>query len=120
MLRGWGWRRNDVLLCVCSCFSQVQFGRLLREQAAAQNMFMDGLQKSFVEPMERYTRAEYGKLAENKKAWEATEEVYVAVSWRPSKGNGKGLECTAFDYGLFCFPSNVLEIVGGGLLVGCA
>lgn len=43
-------------------------------------MFMSGLQKSFVEPMEAYTRAEHGKLADNKKAWEATEEVYVAVS----------------------------------------
>lgn len=49
---------------------------------------MDGLQKSFVEPMEAYTRAEYGKLADNKKAWEATEEVYVAVSagWPGGRG----------------------------------
>lgn len=41
---------------------------------------MLGLQKSFVEPMEAYTKAEYGRLADNKKAWEATEESYVAVS----------------------------------------
>ncbi|CAM9748467.1 unnamed protein product, partial [Ascophyllum nodosum] len=57
----------------------VQFGRLLREQAAAQSMFMDGLQKSFVEPMESYTRGEYGELADNKKVWETAEEVYVAA-----------------------------------------
>ena len=63
-----------------SLLSQVQFGRLLREQAAAQSMFMDGLQKSFVEPMESYTRGEYGELADNKKVWETAEEVYVAVS----------------------------------------
>ncbi|CAM9509210.1 unnamed protein product, partial [Scytosiphon promiscuus] len=56
----------------------VQFGRLLKEQASSHSMFMDGMQKSFVEPMEAYTRAEHGKLAERKKTWEATEEVYVA------------------------------------------
>lgn len=55
-------------------------------------MFMDGLQKSFVEPMERYTRAEHGKLAENKKAWEATEEVYVAVSLSLSLNSVVGRE----------------------------
>ena len=29
--------------------------------------------------MEHYTKTEHAKLAENKKAWEATEELYVAV-----------------------------------------
>lgn len=43
-------------------------------------MFMHGLQKSFVEPMEAYTHSEHARLVENKRAWEATEEVYVAVS----------------------------------------
>lgn len=89
--------------CVSAAVSQVQFGRLLREQAAAQSMFMDGLQKSFVEPMERYTQTEYGKLAENKKAWEATEEVYVAVRWCSLKGDEEGL------------ASNVFYIVRGGI-----
>lgn len=58
---------------------QVQFGRLLREQAASQDQFMAGMQKSFVEPMEAYTREEHGKLANSKKTWVATEEAYVAV-----------------------------------------
>lgn len=53
-------------------------------------MFMDGMQKSFVEPMEAYTRAEHGKLAERKKAWEATEEVYVAVRREMVEKRGEG------------------------------
>lgn len=57
----------------------MQFGRLLREQAASQDQFMAGMQKSFVEPMEAYTREEHGKLANSKKTWVATEEAYVAV-----------------------------------------
>lgn len=57
----------------------MQFGRLLKEQALSHSMFMDGIQKSFVEPMEAYRRAAHGKLAERKKAWEATEEVFVTV-----------------------------------------
>lgn len=48
---------------------------------------MHGMQKSFVEPMERYTRQEHGMLAERKKVWEATEEVYVGVSLVPRKAD---------------------------------
>lgn len=69
---------------------QVHFGRLLRELASSHSMFMDGMQKSFVEPMEVYTRAEHGKLAERKKAWEATDEAYVAVRKRRRGGAGAG------------------------------